>query len=292
MSKPLITKRPSKRFPELSVLKYSKQVFFKNLWSEDPTLLEARGHVVDANDNVVIRPFTKVFNFGENGTKIHRDAICIWIEKINGFMAAATYVESAGQVIVSTTGSLDSDFVDMAREIIPQEMIDFISTKAHGTTFLFEIVHPNDPHIVPEKEGAYLIGAREVADASPFHTCYQTEETLDNIAKQCGVGRPTWGVARFDRIVDAVKTIEREGVMAYTVEAPLTALKIKSPYYLALKAAARRKDIMALNKERIDEEFFGLVDHLKELGDDFNEKSEQERLDYMREWLIENPWSV
>jgi hypothetical protein len=67
----------------------------------------------------------------------------IWTKKCNGFMAALS------GSLVTTTGSFDSDFTRMASE--------YVSDVGIKETLLFEICHPNDPHIIPEKAGAYLI---------------------------------------------------------------------------------------------------------------------------------------
>ena len=75
-------------FAGLSVLKYKNNVFWGNLWGKDDRLLECRGMVVDSHDNVVIYPFTKVFNHMENGTTAPDDKIVDAIQKVNGFMAA------------------------------------------------------------------------------------------------------------------------------------------------------------------------------------------------------------
>ena len=72
----------------LSVLKYHRKVFFNNLWHLDERLLECRGTVVDEDWNVIVLPFKKVFNLGENGTQVDPDRGVIIPEKINGFMAA------------------------------------------------------------------------------------------------------------------------------------------------------------------------------------------------------------
>ena len=58
------------KYKGLSVLKYSRKVFFDNLWHLDDRLLECRGTVVDEADNIIVLPFKKVFNFGENGTYV------------------------------------------------------------------------------------------------------------------------------------------------------------------------------------------------------------------------------
>jgi hypothetical protein len=289
--KELIQRKESTRYPGLFVKKYTRKVFYDNLWHENQDLLEARGHVETADGKVVIRPFTKIFNRGENGTEIDRDEEVVTIRKVNGFMACATYVPEVGEVVVSTTGSLDSDFVGYAEDYIDEKVKAFIkrvSTENSTTTFMFEIVHPLDPHIIREGCGAYLIGSRHVWDETPYFSDALSEDTLDAIAGKdaMDVLRPNWKVCKFSEIVQEAKTCFHEGFVVYGQKSK-TALKIKSPFYLTLKAAARKKDIMSLNKQMVDEEFYDLIDHIKANQEIFNALDEQARLEYMKQFLLE-----
>lgn len=284
--KELITRRESKRWPGLFVKKYTKRVFFDNLWHTSDELLESRGHVETEDGRTVIRPFTKIFNRFENNTDIDRDELCVSVRKVNGFMAAATWVEEVADVVVSTTGSLDSDFVALAEKYITDDVKGYIKSRINlcPGTYIFEICDPSDPHIVPEGTGAYLIGFRPHSEEGPYFSSAERESELDAIAKAMNVKRPTWDVVRFSTVVEDSKECQHEGFVVYGQESK-TALKIKSPYYMILKMAARRKDILALDKTKIDEEFFPLVEHLTLMGDSFTMMSEQERLDYMRDFL-------
>ncbi len=290
MSKNLIRKNQSKRYPTLSVLKYDKSVFYKNLWNTNDELLECRGHVIDETGKIVIRPFTKIFNFGENGTTIHRDAEVLYIKKVNGFMASATYVPSVGEVVISTTGSLDSDFVQYAENYLRSDVTNYIKDRwdenGVARTYLFEIVHPNDPHIIKEKYGAYLIGVRTVDRVSPYFSNDYKEISLDNIAHHMNVMRPSWGTGKFGDVVDESKIAKHEGFVVYeTGPDAKVALKIKTPYYLATKAIARKADLFTLDKSKISEEFYPLVDHIKENIERFQGMNEQQRIQEIREFL-------
>lgn len=282
----LISRRESTRWPGLFVKKYNRKVFFDNLWNEDPNLLESRGHVETEDGRVVIRPFTKIFNRFENGTDIDRDELCVSVRKINGFMAAATWVDEACDVVVSTTGSLDSDFVALAEEHLTEDVKGYIKamSTAEKGTYIFEICDPLDPHIIPEETGAWLIGFRPHNEEGQYFSSPQREILLDTVASSMGVKRPFWDVARFSTIVQDARQCHHEGYVVYG-QTSKTALKIKSPYYLTMKMAARRKDVMSLDKTRIDEEFYPLVEHLISLGDRFTMMSEQDRLAYMRGFL-------
>jgi hypothetical protein len=284
--KELIVRKESKRWPGLFVKKYSNRVFFDNLWHKNEELLEARGHVETKDGRIVIRPFTKIFNRFENGTDIDLDELCVSVCKVNGFMAACTWVDDICDVIVSTTGSLDSDFVRLAETHINDNIKGYIKSLwpiVRGT-YMFEICDPADPHIIPEQAGAYLIGFRPHDEQGPYFSTPERETTLDRMAAGMGVRRPSWGVAKFETVVNAARSCDHEGFVVYG-QTSKTALKIKSPYYLTLKAGARRKEIMSLDKSKIDEEFYPLVDHLIAMGESFTALSEQDRLNYMRDFL-------
>lgn len=286
MSKELVTRKESVRWPGLFVAKYTRKVFYDNLWDRHEELIESRGRVELEDGTVVIRPFTKIFNRFENSTDIARDELCVSVRKVNGFMAAATWVPQVAGVVVSTTGSLDSDYVTLAEKHLGPAVSAFLKVMSlyENRTYLFEIVDPSDPHIIPEQAGAYLIGYRDVDSKEPYFSTSAKESELDLIAQDMGVMRPSWDVVRFSQVVHDASVCWHEGYVVYG-QSSKTALKIKSPYYLILKMAARRKDIMSCDKTRIDEEFYPLVDHLTLMGESFTMMSEQERLEYMRSWL-------
>jgi hypothetical protein len=289
--KPLFTLKESKQYPGLFVKKYTKQVFWNNLWN--PELVESRGHVFNADGKLVISPFTKIFNRGENGTDIPRDHMCLCVQKVNGFMAAVTYVPEIDTVVISTTGSLDSDFVEMAREKIDEDFIDDLrrdyleNTPPFTYTFLFEIVHENDPHIINEIPGAYLIGRRRVGGEESYHSTVENETLLDEIAENYDLYRPMWTIDKFSDIVDAAKVVNHEGFVVYDNEGS-TSLKIKSPYYLTAKAMARCKDIFTLDKRRIDEEYYPLLDNIKNSVEPsyWESMDEQDKLEFIRDWVM------
>lgn len=247
------------KYKGLSVLKYHRKVFYKNLWHLDDRLLECRGTVVDEDWNVIVLPFRKVFNYGENGTTVDPERKVIVPTKINGFMAAATLTEKYG-LIVSTTGSLDSDFAVLARKWI--ESYKCIDSLFADNTFLFEICDESDPHIVYEEPGAYFIGLRQHNGKMRL----AQEETLDIIGKVYGFPRPTVQHMKFKDIPETMK----EGFMVRDWETEDVLCKLKSSHYLSKKCLMRvgkaKVDDLYGNpekfKEKLDEEFYGFVDYL------------------------------
>lgn len=276
VDKKLVTKKTYTEgpFAGLSVLKYKNNVFWDNLWHTDPRLLECRGMVVDADNNVVIWPFTKIFNRFENGTDLSADRLVDAARKVNGFMASAGVYK--GQLVVSTTGTLESEFAVMAKNHIISECNDiehFIKWTANAkATFLFEICDPSDPHIIAEDAGAYLIGVRI---QNPDGTSFMLPEgALDGLANVTKFKRPVvHQMIKFSDVVEMSKKCQHEGYVVRDPNYPFSLLlKIKSPHYLAKKFLMRggdnKWDMIWDNpkeaKKRIDEEYYELLDHIRE----------------------------
>jgi hypothetical protein len=266
----------------LSLHKYKSSVFYNNRWGEHPLLLDARGIVLDENGKIIQYPFTKIFNRFENGTNIPDEEMVTALEKINGFMSAVTLYNN--EILVSTTGSLDSDFVKMAKEKLPMDTI--VGELDDNISYCFEIVHENDPHIIVEKPGAYLIGGRRKFRNSP----QLSVEFLKEKAARMGVMFPDYRICKFGDIVADAKKSKREGWVVYSQESDKS-LKIKTPYYLVSKFIARKKDMSVMfsnnYRQHFDEEFYPLCEYLQKIynGDLFMQISEQRRLEIIREYF-------
>jgi len=257
----------------LTVYKYSRKVFYDALWNEDPLLLEARGMVLDAEGNKVIWPFTKVFNHHENGTELPLDTSVIAPRKVNGFMAACRMYK--GELIVSTTGTLDSDYAAMARKHIEALTAPYyVRDYAEDFTLLFEICDASDPHIVEEEVGAYLIGARYMQrDGYEQYGQMCTESCLDGMASAIGAKRPAMFYGKFYQLLDMLKTCKHEGYMVRLLYGEETVMKLKSPHYLTKKFLMRmgknKVEYMYDYKEdflrSIDEEFYTVVHYITDV---------------------------
>lgn len=275
------------------VLKYSKSVFYDNLWNE--YLEECRGTIVDEDFNLVSRPFTKIYNYGiekkapvlDSSTKVTA------YRKVNGFMVSMTWHKE--DVLVSTTGSTDSDYVTMAKEIMlnhaPWEdwQLALSSADCQGMTFMFECVHPKDPHIIPEETGMYFLGWRENSwdskvrgfDAALVWSIFAggTLRCLAPESFQTTIGD----------LVKLSKVVRHEGFVFYTEDNQ--SAKIKSPYYLTSKWVARNPrtdklvDIKNDIKKSLDEEYYPLVDAIRANIDEYTAMDEQSRLSWVRTFM-------
>ena len=276
----------------LMLLKYKNKVFWKNLWT--PELMECRGLIVDSDWNIVQRPFTKVFNYGEKNAPIFKDSDrVITVRKINGFMAAVTVHN--GELLVSTTGSLYSEFVHLAKKWISHELERKIKNLSNieNYTLIFEIVDvENDPHIIKERvSGPYLIGIRKKDwDSVPVHPW-----NVQAMAESLGCYSPQmFRHLKFGQALEMVKGVYHEGFMLYDPNNLNKAVKLKSPTYLMTKLFGRMKDeklaqflsnINQKKKSLIDEEYYPLLDHIKENNESFTLLDTNGRIEFIRNFL-------
>uniref|UniRef100_A0AAU7P283 RNA ligase protein n=4 Tax=Viruses TaxID=10239 RepID=A0AAU7P283_9VIRU len=276
-----------KHFNGMSIIKYARKVFYENLWNEHPLLLEARGHVFDQHSgDCIVRPFEKVFNLGENGAGsfLHPKFRVRLIEKVNGFMFSVT--KHNGSLIFSTTGSLTSDYVALGQKYVSNNPDDYIA----GFTYNFEICSPDDPHIVEEEEGAYLIGIRDIFTGGQL-----SEYILDSHAlgvtdhSSVKILRPEHIECSWEHAKGLLSSCEKEG---YMVQTRLGTVKCKSTHYLGKKFIMRMgsKKVNAMYqdpagfKQTLDEEFYPLVDFLV---NEVDEARFSEMTDAQRRLLIE-----
>lgn len=290
----LVTMRESERYPGLFVLKYKKKVFFDSLWND--YLEECRGTVVDKDFNPIIRPFTKIYNYGieDRAPKFAPTDTVMAYDKVNGFMCAVTVYN--GELIVSTTGSLDSDFVKMAEDMIHKtaDVEQIKKTCSDGLyTLMFEVCHSDDPHIIPEQEGLYLIGARiNNWDPDIGSMLYMAREdcakALIMAANRMKVNPvPSYSVTTVADLEKAMLTSRREGVVFYHADG--RAAKIKTKYYLAQKFVARNPNTDKLLTQKayeiLDEEYYPLLNEIRAKIGEFTALDEQARLAWCRDYL-------
>jgi hypothetical protein len=272
------------------VLKYKKKVFYDNLWND--YIAECRGTIVDKDFNLVSYPFTKIYNYGieKSAPVLADDTEVTAFRKVNGFMVAATWYK--GDVLVSTTGSTDSDYVAMAKEMMLSHMswedwqLAFNRVDMDNLTVMFECVHPNDPHIVPEKAGMYVLGYRDNAWNSKVG---HNRSILEGLAVGFNCFVPEHYKVTLGKLKTMTKECRHEGFVFYTEDG--VSAKIKSPYYLTSKWVARnpRTDkLVDLNrdiKHNLDEEYFPLVDAIRANIEAYTAMDEQSRLAWVREQL-------
>jgi len=217
----------------LDTFKYARRVMFDYLWDTDPALLECRGQTYDnRTGELVVAAPRKSFNYLENGWWKDKplDTPVVAYKKYNGFMACVS--EHYGAVFASTTGSTKSNFVSMAYEVFEQMPGEFGGCGGANTD-LYEIVHPDDPHIVDEPIGAHYLGSRNKT-TGVFTPYGKPEDTYLGTLKG---------------ILAIAEVNTGEGFMVYDLHNDpdrLAPAKIKTPYYVG------KKKLMRLSKKNSD----------------------------------------
>jgi hypothetical protein len=277
----LVSKRPAG--DGIYVLKYKKRVFFDDLWNQ--YLEECRGTIVDEDFNIVSYPFTKIYNYGveKKAPVIDANTPVTAYRKVNGFMAAVTWYND--DILISTTGTTDSDYVGYIREMIGDNIDHYRFVCEHNKdyTYLFECCHPADPHIVPEETGMYLLGVRK----KEYGSRIEVNEWINGAAFIMKCKLPETYHCTLGEVIEMTKECRHEGFVFYTHDG--ISAKIKSPYYLTAKWVARnpRTDKLMRDdiKKQIDEEYYPLIDAIRANIDEYTSMDEQTRLAWVRKFL-------
>lgn len=278
------------------IYKYAKKVHFKRLWKTNPVFEKARGLVLDIAGNIVVHPFDKIYNYGEydTGLTVEKDRSVHVVEKLNGFLGCISKHPFKNELLLSTTGSLTSPFIQYISDFITPELESNLLNyfKNNKQTLMFEVIHPEDKHIIeyaPEQHGLWLIGARGLN----FNDKPESEINLDKIASKIGFRRGFWYEAKFGEVLEKLQNSELEGFMIRDASNDETLMKIKTNYYLVTKFIGRLGPKMTelmftkpekFKQDHVDEEFYPMVDYIvkDKSKEDFESMDPKERVEYVR----------
>ena len=140
-----VTKHP--QFP-LYIYNYSKKCQFEHAWNE--VTETCRGLIVDENLNIIARPFKKFYNYEEllqMNVQIPDEEFEVY-EKLDGSLGILYFWED--KAYIATRGSFTSSIALHATNILNAKYD--ISLLDRSKTYLFEIIYPEDLHIVTYKD--------------------------------------------------------------------------------------------------------------------------------------------
>lgn len=129
---------------ELFIYNYSPKAQFARLWT--PETLACRGLILDADYNVVARPFTKFFNYGEVVTTANPGDGFEVLEKLDGSLGIAYRDPEFGNIHIATRGAFASDQALWATRWWRENCSDIDIPR--GETWLFEIIYPANRIVV------------------------------------------------------------------------------------------------------------------------------------------------
>lgn len=125
----------------LTVYNYSAKAQALPVAQWHDALKDCRGLILDDDGEIVGRPFRKFFNAGQ-GDPPPEEKFCVW-EKLDGSLGIVCCY--AGERIVSTRGSFESDQANWLREWLDRKHPDFYPS---GETWLLEILYPQNRIVV------------------------------------------------------------------------------------------------------------------------------------------------
>jgi len=209
-----------------TTFKYHRKAMYDYLWYKIPELLDCRGHVYcNTTKELVQAAPRKSFNYLERNywSTMPLDTPVEMYKKINGYLGCATIHE--GELLVSTTGSTTSEYAQWAKELLLSTYRNYDMLLDDKTTTVFEVIVPQDPHIVQERQGLHLLGVRE-KDTGDFY--------------------PMGAGARctLEQALEIAKHDRGEGFMMYPMLPDGSydynnCCKLKTPYYIGKKKLMR-----------------------------------------------------
>jgi|SRR4051812_24241425 len=126
---------------EMWILNYTEKAAFDNRWNN--VTLNCRGLIIGPFCNIIARPFSKFFNYGQTGCpEISLDTEVVVSDKMDGSLGIMYREKMTGKYAIATRGSFTSAQAVHATEILRTKYADYIPPQ--GLTLLFEIIYPEN----------------------------------------------------------------------------------------------------------------------------------------------------
>lgn len=131
----------------LWILNYTPECQFSKSWND--TTLQCRGLIVNAEGQVIARPFRKFFNLSEHDNpefpSVPYGTPFKAYEKMDGSLGIAYYGQ--GGWAIATRGSFESEQAEFATRLL-QKYSSALSLMNPELTYLFEIIYPENRIVV------------------------------------------------------------------------------------------------------------------------------------------------
>ncbi len=122
---------------DIWILNYSPKTQSKRIWDDYTTA--CRGLVVDADGNILARPFKKFLNFEEHDSSdIDMNRKYEILEKMDGSMILVFYYAQKMTWIVASRGSFISEQAIVAKSMIDNNTFHELDTEF---TYLLEVIY-------------------------------------------------------------------------------------------------------------------------------------------------------
>lgn len=265
--KRLVARRTHPEAEHLELFCYTQQATFSGEW--DSFVEAARGLVLDTRaKRVVATPFSKFFNYGERGRFDLPSEPFEVFEKLDGSLGIVFH--DGDQWRVATKGSFISEQAKWATAWLSERTFAGLTP---GTTYLFEIIYPENQIVVRYDFAALVVLGAYLPDGEEMET-----DDLWRVARALGTRVATsYHYESIEEITDAVAKFgsDREGFVVRFLSG--YRVKVKGAEYLRVHRLASRitplgiwdamqngDDLDGIRKE-IPEEFYGDFDTIRSM---------------------------
>lgn len=125
----------------LWIYNYTESVQYNRYWND--VTLNCRGLILDAEMNIIARPWKKFFNFGERPLEFNTNDPVEVTDKKDGSLGILYKSPITGSYAIATRGSFMSDQAIHATKVF-NDKYSHIVDPIKGYTYLFEIVYPEN----------------------------------------------------------------------------------------------------------------------------------------------------
>jgi len=141
---------------ELYIYNYTAKAQYENIWNE--CTLNCRGLILDADGEILARPFPKFFNMGEREDEVIPNEPFEVYEKMDGSLGILYWLD--GEACIATRGSFQSEQSVRATQMLHTSYADTIPKLDKSLTYLFEIIYPENRIVVDygKREDLVLLG--------------------------------------------------------------------------------------------------------------------------------------
>ena len=159
---------------DIWILNYSPKVQAQKLWDEYTSA--ARGLIIDANGNILARPFEKFKNYEEYSiSDIPTNEKFEVFEKMDGSLIIIFYYAAEAEWIIASRGSFISEQAMEARKIFNVNTFKNLHKKY---TYLFEVIYPENRIVVDYGNKRELILLTVINTSNGSEYSYDTLEKI------------------------------------------------------------------------------------------------------------------
>ena len=152
---------------DLYIYNYTQNAQFERVWNE--ITLSCRGLILDANGNVMARPFPKFFNLGEMENQMLPNTTFEVFDKMDGSLGILYWINDIP--FIASRGSFASDQSDKANEMLHGKYKATWSLLDKTKTYLFEIIYPENRIVLDygASEELVLLAVIDTQSGEEFH---------------------------------------------------------------------------------------------------------------------------